>query len=180
MFIIFSQPEIELVKMVKGGHKASFNALVRQTIPGLIGFFKYLGVPFQQMDDLVQETYLRAYQSLNGFDTSKSFFSWLSTIGRHVLIDQKKKTDRFHFIPENVLPEPTFEGEEQVEKRQMIRDLLKNLSDEARFLIELRIFQELPFSEIAQITGEAEGSLRVRFHRILENLRGLAKKGDSI
>jgi RNA polymerase sigma-70 factor (ECF subfamily) len=176
MFIFFAEISMDLIVQAQQGNKPSFEALVKKSVPCLVGFFKYLGVPFQHMDDLVQETYMRVFKSLKGFDTSKSFAPWLVTIGRHVYDDLRKSQSKLPLEPD-AIPEPVFGTEEQVENRQIVRDLLKNLSDEALLLIELRIFQDLPFSEIARITGETEGALRVRFHRILGNLRSLAEKG---
>ncbi|MDD3377468.1 MAG: sigma factor-like helix-turn-helix DNA-binding protein, partial [Candidatus Riflebacteria bacterium] len=50
-------------------------------------------------------------------------------------------------------------------------ELLKNLTSDERLLVELRVFQGVPFSEISELTGEMETTLRSRFFRILSRLR---------
>ena len=53
----------------------------------------------------------------------------------------------------------------------MKQELLKGLSEKERFIIEMRIFKELPFADISELTGESETSLRSRFFRVINRLK---------
>jgi RNA polymerase sigma-70 factor (ECF subfamily) len=168
--------EAVLVEQAKSGQKRAFESLVDQSLPGLMGFFRYLEVPYDTMDDLVQETYLRAYKSFGSFDPSRRFVSWLLSIGRNVRFDFNQKHKIQPVAQEETKEESVLPDEENIEKKLVVERLLDSLPDKDKALIELRIYQDLPFKEIAAMTGESEGALRVRLHRIFQILRGKAQK----
>lgn len=175
-----SPPDAELVTLALSGDQKGFEGLVDRYLPSLIGFFRYLRVPPGQIDDLVQETFTKALGALKQFDTSRPFLPWLVTIGRNHFLRQARLSKREQSLPEDWdLPDPG-RVEEQAVTRQSLGDILRKLPEEARFLVELRIFQDLPFQEIAQITGQSEGALRVRYHRILQLLRTRFPKEEAI
>lgn len=154
------------------GRREAFEALVDRHLGSLVGFFRYLAAPSHLVDDLVQETFTKAFNSLARFDRERSFSTWLLSIGRNTYFDHCRQHARERVQLEQLDRPITSPGiEEDIVNRRMLDDLLAILSEDARLLVELRIFQELPFSEISQLLGDTEGALRVRFHRILGMLR---------
>ncbi len=124
------------------------------------------------VDDLVQETFAKTLQHLSLFDGKRSFTNWLLTIARNLYYDQCRRAGR----EKMVLSDPTMKPsnpriEEKVVNQQTVKGLMETLPPEAQLLIELRVFQNIPFHEVSQITGEPEVNLRVRFHRTMTRLR---------
>ncbi len=170
-------PDADLVRQALSGDRNGFQGLVKRHLPDLVGFFRHLEVPSSIFDDIIQETFIKAFAHLSSFDQARPFTTWLLTIGKNVFYDQcrKRATEQKHLDT----PEPP-PASEQVEdaalKRRTLDELLDSLSESEKFLVQLRIFQDLPFQEIGKILGEPEANVRVRFHRILKVLRQTAGK----
>ncbi|MBF0502865.1 MAG: sigma-70 family RNA polymerase sigma factor [Candidatus Riflebacteria bacterium] len=169
--------DAELITLTRTGRIEVFETLMDRHLPSLIGFFHYLGVPSSLIDDLAQETFFKAFRKLELYDPARPFATWLITIGRNVFLDERRKTARDSRLTRitNENP-PPLSVENSVIERVTARELLDALDEGARFLLEMRLFQDLPFSDIAVMTGEPETTLRVRYHRLLNRLRLTASR----
>ncbi len=165
--------DIELIKQIKKGDSNALNKLLDLYIPQLTAFFKYIHVPVDSIEDLVQETFVKVINKIDSFDETKRFSTWLMTIGRNIYIDQyRKKTKGDEILSaEKEENQPYSDPENEVIGKMSVEELLKSLNDKERFLIEMRIFRQMPFAEISEITKETETSLRSRFFRILNRLK---------
>lgn len=170
--------DTEVVHEVRNGNNKLFHILVDRHLPSLVGFFRFIRVPDSMIDDMLQETFLRAFERLNQFDTERSFTTWLTVVGRNIFYSEMRKKDRNP--PE--LPRDVSQHSceyDEVLARETVRELLEGLDEESKFLIELRIFRDLPFNEISEITGMPLATLRVKIHRILARLRLRAQEGQT-
>ena len=166
--------DLKLVQAIKKGDSKALDDLLELYIPQLNAFFHYIHVPEDSVEDLIQETFERMITKIDSFDENKRFSTWLMTIGRNLYIDQyrrKIKSEEFVFEEEqnNSLNDP----EKEVVGKISVEELLKNLSDKEKFLIEMRVFKQMPFADISEVTGETETSLRSRFFRTLSHLRSI-------
>ena len=166
--------DLKLVQAIKKGDGKALDDLLELYIPQLNAFFHYIHVPEDSVEDLIQETFERMITKIDSFDENKRFSIWLMTIGRNLYIDQyrrKIKSEEFVFEEEqnNSLNDP----EKEVVGKISVEELLKNLSDKEKFLIEMRVFKQMPFADISEVTGETETSLRSRFFRTLSHLRSI-------
>ena len=166
--------DLELVQAIKKGDSKALDELLELYIPQLNAFFHYIHVPEDSVEDLIQETFERMITKIDSFDENKRFSTWLMTIGRNLYIDQyrrKIKSEEIVFEEEqnNSLNDP----EKEVVGKISVEELLKNLSDKEKFLIEMRVFKQMPFADISEVTGETETSLRSRFFRTLSHLRSI-------
>ncbi len=163
--------DLKLIERIRLGDQDCLERLVDRYIPQLAGFFAYLRAPEMHIDDLVQETFEKVLRNLDKYDDSKPFFSWLLTIGRNHYFDQCRREKRKSEFQQSAIPEIFMSPEDEIVDRETAAELLRELSDGDRFLLELRVFQQMPFAEIAELTGEVEGTLRSRFFRLLGRLR---------
>lgn len=168
--------DADLISETQAGRIGAFDLLVDRHLSAVVGFFRYLRVPPDRLEDLVQETFLRAFRKLDMFDASRSFSVWLLTIGRNLYFDERRRSS-FSEVPIEHVERSTPSHEDEIIERFSARELLDSLSDDARLLLELRLYRDLSFPEIAELTGEAETTLRVRFHRLLRRLRLKAVAG---
>lgn len=133
-------------------------------------------------EDLTQETFLKAYQSLDRYDGSCKLSTWLCQIARHVYYQYLSKNKRE--IPvepderkESSKPRP----EEEVIYRLELMDMLKEMQKlpaQMREVIYLRITADLSFREIGEILGRSENWARVNFYRGKEMLIKAAKHAE--
>lgn len=163
--------DADLVGQVRAGRREGFEPLVRRHVPSLMRFLQYLGVPRDLQDDLIQETFAKAFERLGQYDTGRPFVTWLLTIGRNLFYDQCRKTSQERREPPPPEPATAEPIETTVLGNLSVEQLLQHLPADARVLVELRIFRELPFAEISKTMDVPEAHLRVRFQRVMARLR---------
>ena len=134
-------------------------------------------------EDLTQETFLRAYQSLERYDGSCKLSTWLCQIGKHVYYQYLAKSKRE--IPTEPKEQPApqkMQPEETVLHRMELLEVLKEMQQlpaQMREVIYLRASADLSFREIGEILGRSENWARVNFYRgkeLLAKARGLPHK----
>lgn len=123
--------------------------------------------------DLTQETFLKAYESMERFDGSCKISTWLCQIAKHLLYRYWEKAGR------QILTEPdeTIPAKENTESRVLTRieliDCLKELQklpEQMREVMYLRVMSDLSYREIGEIMGKSENWARVTFYRAKEAL----------
>lgn len=139
---------------------------------------KYCHDP-QLAEELTQETFLRAMNSINRYDYSCKISVWLCQIAKHIYLQYLSKQGKeipseeicLDQIPGNDTAEKGIE--DQLIKRYELLDVLKdmqNLPEQMREVIYLRTMAELSFKEIGEILGKSENWARVTFYRGKERL----------
>lgn len=76
------------------GDDAAFGRLVAACEPDIRRFCLWLGVPWSDLDDVLQETFLRAYRGINTYSGRADAMSWLLTIARRVRLDDVRRCRR--------------------------------------------------------------------------------------
>ncbi len=136
--------------------------------------------------DLTQETFLKAYESLERFDGSCKLSTWLCQIAKHLLYQHWEKAGKRAEAagrPEEILAE-TVAAQEDTERtvlnRMELLDCLKELQklpEQMREVVYLRAMSDLSYREIGEILGKSENWARVNFYRAKELLvKGRDKK----
>ncbi len=150
--------------------------------------FSYLGnfqLPVQVLEDLAQETFLRAYGSIKDFDSEKgaSFSTWLITIARNLAINEKAKMSRRKEHSGGLGDEDHVRNEkgpqeilEQRRLRSRIHDALGRLPERFHTAVILSYFDELSLEEIARIEDCPVGTVKSRVFRGKQILRQLLEK----
>jgi RNA polymerase sigma-70 factor (ECF subfamily) len=136
-------------------------------------------VPVGDVDDLVQDAFLKALRRLSTLRESGSFGGWLAAIARNLANDYHRRS-----VPEEPLADETPDddpgrGSTRAEHRTTehegpaaaILDAIRSLPDTYRETLILRLVEGLTGPEIAARTGMTHGSVRVNLHRGMEQLR---------
>lgn len=163
--------DLVLIRKIREGDVRALERLIDCYLNQLVNFFRYLRAPEASVDDLVQETLERVIRKLDAYDEQRRFSAWLLTVGRNLYFDQCRRDNRRREHLQQTVYEPVSSPEDEVVERQTASELLQTLTQQERFLVELRVFQAMPFAEIAELTGEVEVTLRSRFFRIMGRLR---------
>lgn len=146
--------------------------------------YRMLGEP-DAAEDAAQETFLRAYQSLHRYDSSRSFGTWILSIAAHYCIDllRKKKFKMFSMdaenddgtafeLPDASAPAPETESVKR-ELRERLHLLLKELDVTDRAAVIMRYWYDFSEVEIARSLNLTVSAVKSRLHRSRRELAGM-------
>jgi RNA polymerase sigma-70 factor (ECF subfamily) len=121
---------------------------------------------------IVQDTFIKVHSGLRKYRFNSQFSTWLYriafTTAMTFLSRRRHWWNRFSATDADTLGTQANDGEHT----DLIHHILAQLTPEERFLLVAREVNDVPFEELAEITGKSSGSLRVQVLRIKESLRG--------
>jgi RNA polymerase sigma-70 factor (ECF subfamily) len=148
------------------GDQQAFERVVRATQADVWRWCRHLGRA-DTADDLVQETYLRAWRSLPGFRGEASIRTWLLSIARRVAADQIRSSRRRPAIAELAqLDQPCPDDTGVVD----VNMLLAGLDDDRRVAMYLTQVLGLSYAEAAEVCACPIGTIRSRVARARNDL----------
>lgn len=151
-----------------------------------------------EAEDLVQETFMKAYRFLHRFEPGTNMKAWLFTILRNTYINVYRKASRHQQVDfEQVVPlyaaperSPEWSSRQSVEEmlRHVVQDDVKRaldeLPEEYRMVVLLADLEDFSYKEIASIVGCPVGTVMSRLFRgrrlLRKNLADFAKKSGYI
>jgi RNA polymerase sigma factor (sigma-70 family) len=132
-------------------------------------------------NDVMQETFLKVWQNLDKFRNQSMLSTWIYRIAVNTCLTylrsekRQAKDELTPFIAEN-------EAEEVSGKKEEVDLLYKCIAklEESERIIITMVLDELPYPEIAEISGISEGNLRVKIHRIKSKLTELYNQYEKL
>ena len=177
--------DIELVTEVKEGNRKSFSELVQRHQRSLLR----LGMRFTKeqslAEDIVQESFIKAFQKIQLFEGRSSFKSWLYQIALNTA--RNKFRDRFgsgSFDSVNIedVPLGVDPGAEtgmiRADMKKRVRAEIEKLPDRQRMALSLRIFEDLSFKEIAEIMDCPYDTAKANYRHALLKLKERIEVSD--
>ena len=131
----------------------------------------------QCCEDLVHDTFVRAYTAYDRFDNQSNVKTWLFSIAKHLVLDEIRKRQRRRLWLTNVLVRDipsSFDLEKYIENKDLIVDLGKriyNLKPHYRLVVTLLKIEECTTKEAAEILNWTEVKVRKTLSRALQSLR---------
>jgi RNA polymerase sigma factor (sigma-70 family) len=171
-------PDSQLVSAVSGGDEAAFRALYRRHTPRLrMLVLRILGGHSSDSDDVLQETWVRAVTSLNGFRGESTFGTWLNGIGVRVAWGMiRRRSSAETITPDN---EPFIEPPDTGERLDL-DEALRRLPDQHRTVVVLHDVEGYSHEEIAESLGVAVGTSRSTLSRARQALRAMLSSYERI
>ncbi|QQE78296.1 RNA polymerase sigma factor [Alicyclobacillus sp. SO9] len=123
-------------------------------------------------EDAVQEVFLRVLKNWSHFRGEAHVKTWIFQIARNYLIDVSKRKTRTRRLALEMSRQPAFD---QLESIIEVKDMLNDLSQNQREVINLRIVHDLSVADTAHVMQCSEGKVRTDTHRALKTLRGIAR-----
>jgi len=168
-----STGDTSLVLAAREGDRAAFGGLYARYVRMVHGIL-LARVPASDVDDLVQDVFLRALPRLGDLRDVARFGPWLAAITRNRANDYYRQTRAVTAVTES-LPEdeaelPTSNTAPDAEAT-MILAFVRSLPDAYRETLILRLVEGMTGPEIAARTGLTPGSVRVNLHRGMQQLR---------
>jgi RNA polymerase sigma-70 factor, ECF subfamily len=180
---LMERTEAELIAAVLNGDPASFEPLVRKYSPRVFATARRYARRESEVEDIVQEVWLKAFQKLRSFRGDAPFEHWLMRMAVRTCYDflrshQRNREDSFSELSE--AEEDWLErfagqsgevDEEATAARQLVERVLDQLSPPARLVITLLEIEDRSVKEISKLTGWSGPLVKVRAFRARAEMR---------
>lgn len=152
----------ELVKQILAGEIELFAILVERYEKLAFSYLLSRLNDLQEVEDIVQDTFVKAFRHLASYDCERKFAGWLVTIARNLLIDSRRKASRniasTDLVTDVLLSDSSKESKNhppeiiiQRERYRQIISMIQELPEDFRTPFLLRVVNELPYQEISEI-----------------------------
>ncbi|HUK00848.1 MAG TPA: RNA polymerase sigma factor [Steroidobacteraceae bacterium] len=174
----------QLVQRVRAGERAAFEILMRRHNRRLYRLARAVLRDATEAEDVLQEAYLQAFRTLDGFRGDAPLSTWLYRLVLNECLARRRRDTRRHNVVRMVSYdshpaareiEDTLERPDRSADRAQVRDVLErkvnDLPDAFRVVFVLRSVEELSVEEVALLLGIPEETVRSRHHRARSLLR---------
>jgi RNA polymerase sigma-70 factor (ECF subfamily) len=141
---------------------------------------------FEEAEEVLQDSFLKAYRSLRSFKMKSSFSTWLYRIVYNTTIShvrtRKVKVLSLEDFPADIIDFAGNDtGSEEAEKEycnSLINFALQKITEEERALITLFYYDEMSPEEIEDVTGISKSNLKVKLFRARRKMYGILEKAE--
>jgi RNA polymerase sigma-70 factor, ECF subfamily len=169
--------DAELIADVLSGRTASFEILVERHSPRVFAIARRYARRDSEVEDIVQEVWLKSFQKLATFRGDAPFEHWLARLSVHTCYDflrghKRNREWTFSELTEpeqdwldRVVTDPDDASDSAAAAKQLVERILEDLSPPARLVITLLEIEERSVREIAELTGWSVPLVKVRAFR---------------
>ncbi|MEC4116205.1 RNA polymerase sigma factor [Myroides phaeus] len=183
--VYVDMPDAMLVKYYIAGGEEALEVLIKRHQSKIYGFI-FSKLPDSDLtNDIFQETFIKVINTLKSgrYNEEGKFLPWVIRIAHNLVMDHYRKEKRlniqydseelplFSFLKDDSQTMEGFMIKEQIEED--LRTLIKELPDDQRQVVMMRMYQDLSFKEIAEITDVSINTALGRMRYALLNLRKL-------
>lgn len=190
---------IEAVEKAKAGKEEGYNFLYQQTYQKSY----YVALKYMKQEeaavDVLQDAYIKAFQSLEQLQDAEKFAGWFSRIVATKALDELKKkkivlfsqmqTEEEDISMEEILEDDRIDTQPELaldkeETSRLVQEMIDSLSDEQRFCIMMFYVEEMSVKEIAETLGVSENTVKSRLNYGRKNIKAqvleLEKRGTKL
>lgn len=162
---------------VRNGEVEMLGVLFDRYHAPLFNFYKKMTQDRVVSEDLVQEVFLRILRYRQTYRPGTTFRAWVYQIARNARFDQMRKVrPEAPLATEPISPTPTSDSAQQRQEALLLQRALMQLPEDKREILILSRFQELKYEEIARLMSCEVGTVKVRVHRALQQLREIFRE----
>lgn len=176
-----SDVDAALVARAQRGERGAFDGLVRRHQRGVWRVVRRYLRNDADASDVTQQAFVRAFRSLERFRGEASVRTWLYRIGINLALNHLR--DHAREQPAEIADDAMTSAPigaaalESAERGARLRAAVGQLPPKQRLVLELRVFEDLPFREVAALAECSENAAKVSFHYAVKKLRELLGPG---
>jgi RNA polymerase sigma-70 factor (ECF subfamily) len=180
--------EAEMIAAVLKGDTASFEPLVEKYSPRIFATARRYARRESEVEDIVQQVWLKAFEKLNSFRGEAPFEHWLMRVAIRTCYDslrahQRSREKTFSELTEpeedwldRFVSQPDAADENAEAARQLVERVLELLSPPARLVITLQEIEGRSVKEVSKLTGWSVPLVKVRAFRARAEMRRILTK----
>lgn len=175
--------EAEVIRLLASseGRQKVFPMIVDQYSQSLYWKIRSIVLTHEDADDVLQNTFLKAWKSLPTFQGKAKLSTWLYRIAINESLDflRHQKTailsnaDADLSVANRLLADDYFDGDKS---QAVLQEAIATLPDVQRTVFTLRYYDEMKYSEISEILGTSEGSLKASYHIAVQKITDYVKR----
>lgn len=162
----------------EGGREEAFRLLVRSYQERLYWHIRRMVLDADDADDCLQNTFLKAWRSLENFRGDAQLYTWLYRIATNETLSflsrQQTRGEYAGLEAADRLPsDPWFDGNQV---QTALHQAIAKLPPKQKAVFLLRYFEEMPYEKIAQVLETSEGALKASYHHAYEKVKAWMKE----
>jgi len=172
----------DVVRRARDGDHGAFGVIVETYRDRLFGLAIGILRERSAAEDVVQETFIKAYKNLTGFRGDSSIYTWLYRIAVNTAHNHLRRASRRTEVDfEEVAPIIEARGQNPAESTAnaelgvAIDGAIQNLPPRQREVFMLHYFERMTHREIAEVLGVTEGAVKANFFHAVQKLKGALK-----
>ena len=158
-----------------------FNMLVRSYQKKVYGIARKMVIDHDDADDITQEVFIKVHKSIDTFREDSQLYTWIYRIATNESLTFLNKKRRRFFLPiEDIgnelaakIDSSSTLGGDEIQKR--LQKALLTLPDKQRLVFNLKYYEEMPYAEMAAVTGTSEGALKASYHHAVKKIEEFLK-----
>jgi RNA polymerase sigma factor (sigma-70 family) len=156
--------------------EAAFTSIVKKYQEKIYWHIRRLVIAHDDADDVVQNTFIKAWKGLANFRADSQLYTWLYRIATNesltFLANKKKKqqvslTDVEEGLSNSVVASENFDSKKLEWKLQLA---IQQLPEKQRVVFNLRYYDEMPYDEMSQVLETSAGALKASYHHAAKKI----------
>lgn len=152
-----------------------FSVMVRQYSEQLYWKVRHVVLNHDDADDVLQNTFLKAWKSLDTFQGKSSVSTWLYRIAINEALDFLRRqkvansvsVDDDQSVASKLMADEYFDGDEM---QAQLQEAVSHLPEVQRMVFTMKYYDEMKYSEISQILHTTEGALKASYHLAVKKI----------
>jgi RNA polymerase sigma-70 factor (ECF subfamily) len=180
---VSADPDAELAERFRNGERAAFDQIVRRHQKGVWYLVRRYVKRDADASDVTQQAFVRAFKGLATFRGAASVRSWVYRIAINCALSwlRDHRREEPTEIAEDALSEAS-DAPAQLMGQEVgarLREAITQLPPKQKLVLELRVFDDLSFKEVAELAECTENTAKVNFHYAVKRLRELLGGDDA-
>lgn len=159
----------------------AFNLIVRKYQERLYWHIRKMVITHEDTDDLLQDTFVKAWKGLGKFRGESQIYTWLYRIATNESLSFLNEKRKKFFLPlvdvekalsANLESDAYFNGDEL---QLRLQKAILTLPDKQRLVFNLRYFDEMKYEDMAEVLGTSVGALKASYHHAAKKIENIMK-----
>lgn len=175
----------EMIRLlsVPSMRRQAFEELVKQYSESLYWKIRRMVISHDDADDVLQNTFVKAWTNLDHFQARSSLSTWLYRIAINEALDflrrKKKRQDvsqeEYEGLANRLMADEFFDGDEV---QAQFQEAISQLPDVQRTVFNLRYYNDMKYTQMSEILGTSEGALKASYHLAVKKIIEFFKHND--
>ena len=180
----YDDQQLKDLLMTQETQRKGFEVLVRQYSEQLYWQVRRIVLTHEDANDVLQNSFLKAWNALDSFHGDSKVFTWMSRIAINESLDFVRRQKNMSVVSADdtesgvanmLIADKYFDGDET---EAQLQEAISQLPDVQRTVFTLRYYDEMKYSEMSRVLKTSEGALKASYHHAVKKISDYFKSRD--